>query len=42
MGADFGLLLDVRQGAGFEHLSTFGIKIFQTFFNLPIDKFPVM
>jgi hypothetical protein len=41
-GADFGLLLDLRQGAEFEYLSTFGIKIFSTFFNLPIDKSPKM
>jgi hypothetical protein len=32
----------MRQGAEFEYLSAFGIKIFQTFFNLPIDKSPVM
>jgi hypothetical protein len=32
----------MRQGAEFEYLSTFGKKIFQTFFDLPIDKSPVM
>jgi len=36
------LLLDMRQGAEFEYLFTFGIKIFSTFFDLPIDKSPVM
>jgi hypothetical protein len=36
------LLLDMRQGAEFEYLPTLGKKIFSTFFNLPIDKSPVI
>jgi hypothetical protein len=32
----------MREWAEFEYLSAFGKKIFQTFFDLPIDKSPKM
>ena len=41
-GQDFALPIHIREWAGFEYLFAFGKKIFQTFFDLPIDKSPVM
>jgi len=38
----FALPNHIRDWAEFGYLFTFGKKIFQTFFNLPIDKSPEM